>query len=145
MSLFKFTSPVLTERSALRVYDLDTERVASFPTIAAEVDAMLDHRPEIIIFGKVAHQNRSVGFFSDTSIGYRYSGKLARSKPMTESLRELLAWVNGLFGAKFNGILINKYDGGEETIGKHSDDEKLCKCGAIFKRNLRMKFLLKRK
>ena len=45
MSIYKFTTPILTERSALRVYDLDTERVASFPTIAAEIDSMLDHPP----------------------------------------------------------------------------------------------------
>jgi alkylated DNA repair dioxygenase AlkB len=119
-----YTTPVLTEKSALRVYPLDEEWVSYLPHVAAEIDPLLDHHPEIKIMGRVAHQNRSVSFFSDTSIGYRYSGQLAASKPLTASLRTLLKAINSYFGAEFNGILINKYDGGEESIGKHSDDEK---------------------
>lgn len=120
----KFITPVQTERSALRVYPLDPEWVAELPRIAEEIDPLLDHHPTIMVFGRVAHQNRSVSFFSDTSIGYRYSGQLAASKSLTPSLQSLLLAINQMFGAEFNGILINKYDGGEESIGKHSDDEK---------------------
>lgn len=119
-----FTTPVRTEKSALRLYTLDPEWVTWVAAIAAEVDGLLDYHPTIKIMGRLANQNRSVSFFSDTSIGYRYSGQLAASKPLTPSLKELLEGINETFGAEFNGILINKYDGGEETIGKHSDDEK---------------------
>lgn len=119
-----FTTPVLTDKSALRVYDLDHEWKEYLPTLAAEIDGLLDHHPAIMIFGRVAHQNRSVSFFSDESIGYRYSGQLAASKPLTPSLKSLLNAINTYFNARFNGILINKYENGEESIGKHSDDEK---------------------
>lgn len=119
-----FTTPVLTDKSALRVYDLDPEWKEYLPTLAAEIDGLLDHHPKIMIFGRVAHQNRSVSFFSDESIGYRYSGQLAASKPLTHSLKALLNAINTYFNAHFNGILINKYENGEESIGKHSDDEK---------------------
>jgi alkylated DNA repair dioxygenase AlkB len=52
---------------------------------------------------------------------------------MTPYLRELLAYINKKFNANFNGILINKYENGEEYIGKHSDDEKGLEsnCGVI--------------
>lgn len=119
-----FTTPVITEKSALRVYDLDPQWKERLPILAAEIDELLDSHPTIMIFGRVAHQNRSVSFFSDESIGYRYSGQLAASKPLTLSLKTLLHEINEYFDAHFNGILINKYENGEESIGKHSDDEK---------------------
>ena len=37
------------------------------------VEPQLEERPEIIIYGKPCRQARNVGFFSDTSIGYKYS------------------------------------------------------------------------
>ena len=83
----------------------------------------LKHRPEIIMFGKVCHQNRAIGFFSDDSIGYRYSRELMRSRPLGGPLKDLLYQTNGIFGTKFNGILVNYYANGTETIGDHSDDE----------------------
>ena len=43
---------------------------------------------------------------------------------MTDSLRELLSYVNLCFSTEFNGILVNKYENGENSIGKHSDDER---------------------
>lgn len=88
-----------------------------------EIKDKLIHEPEIMIYGKVAHQKRDVGFFSDTSEGYRYSGKLAKSQPLSSGLRFLLNTVNEIFHADFNGILINYYKDGNNTIGAHSDDE----------------------
>ena len=88
-----------------------------------EIESLLLSRPTIIVYGRVCHQNRDVGFFSDTSIGYEYSNKLMKSQPMTPSLLELLDNINKLFGSNFNGILINRYNDGSDCIGAHSDDE----------------------
>jgi alkylated DNA repair dioxygenase AlkB len=77
-----------------------------------------------MIFGKPAVQNRNNGFFSNSSIGYYYSGKLTASKPLTSALNHLLDLINTQFNSDFNGILINEYPDGEHYIGKHSDDEK---------------------
>jgi hypothetical protein len=75
-----------------------------------EVKDKLEVKPEIKIFGKIAHQKRDVGFFSNDSIGYQYSGKLAKSKPLTPCLLKLLEKVNKIYGAEFNGILLNYYE-----------------------------------
>ena len=83
----------------------------------------LIHRPEIIVFNKVCHQNRWVGFFSDTSRGYKYSRKLMASQPLGDLLTRLLEMTNEIFGTSFNGILVNYYANGNESIGDHSDDE----------------------
>ena len=45
------------------------------------------------------------------------------SQPLGGPLKELLDQTNGIFGTKFNGILVNYYADGTETICDHSDDE----------------------
>jgi len=90
----------------------------------AEVKPQLEYQPEIFIYGKQCKQSRNVGFFSNESIGYKYSGKLMKSKILSPSIAELLATVNEMFGGEnFNGILVNEYEDGEKYISAHSDDE----------------------
>ena len=88
-----------------------------------EVKPKLLKKPEIRVYGKICHQNRNVGFFSDESIGYRYSGQLAPSQPLTENLKKLINIINETTNSNFNGILVNEYPDGNHTIGAHSDDE----------------------
>lgn len=89
-----------------------------------ECQGKLLERPEIMIFGKVAHQHRNIGFFSNTSVGYEYSNRVAPSQPLTPALEKLLDVTNELYHASFNGILINEYTDGSDYIGAHSDEEK---------------------
>ncbi len=130
---YKMKTLIKTDNSALNIYELEPEIVALLEQSVQEVDPELDYHPEIKIFDKICHQQRSIGFYSDTSKGYNYSNSLTPSKQMKPCLRELLIYVNDKFDASFNGILINKYENGEEYIGKHSDDEKGLQpnCGVI--------------
>jgi len=90
-----------------------------------ETAGLLIVKPPLVIYGKPAKQPRNVGFFSDTSIGYKYSTTLMPSIPLTDGLREMLDMVNAMFpGANFNGILVNTYMDGNDNIGRHSDNEK---------------------
>jgi len=89
----------------------------------SDIQSQLEEKPEIIIFGKTCRQQRNVGFFSDKSIGYKYSNKMMVSKPLSKAMSELLDTVNNDMGADFNGILINKYMDGNDYISAHSDDE----------------------
>jgi alkylated DNA repair dioxygenase AlkB len=88
-----------------------------------DIEPQLEEKPEIIIFGKKCKQQRNIGFFSDKSIGYKYSKKMMESKPLTKSMSELLTIINNIIGAEFNGILVNKYMDGNDYISAHSDDE----------------------
>jgi alkylated DNA repair dioxygenase AlkB len=90
----------------------------------SDVSDKLLKNPKIIVYGKECHQHRSIGFFSDTSSGYKYSGQIAKSIPLTENLKKLLEKINEIFSGNFNGILVNKYSGGEDYISPHSDDER---------------------
>ncbi len=87
------------------------------------VAPLLVERPEIIVYGKTCKQHRNVGFFSNDSIGYKYSKKLMASQPLSTSLTALLVDINHMLGTQFNGILVNKYMDGNDYIGAHSDDE----------------------
>ena len=72
-------------------------------------DSELTVNPEIVVYGKVCIQHRSVGFYSDKSIGYKYNNKLNKSKPLHQCLIQLLEYINIKFNYDYNGILINKY------------------------------------
>lgn len=81
-------------------------------------------RMPIVMFGKKLTQPRLIGFFSNESIGYKYSKQIINSQPLTVSLNSLLVNINNTFNSNFNGILVNKYVDGNDYICAHSDDEK---------------------
>jgi len=88
-----------------------------------EIEPLLENNPEIRVFGKICNQQRDIGFFSNDSIGYKYSKSLMASKPLTYHIECLLKEINIQFNAEFNGILVNKYKNGQDYISAHSDDE----------------------
>lgn len=83
----------------------------------------LDIKPEIRVYGKICHQQRDVGFYSDESSGYKYSKQQVSTFPLTKELRKVLEKVNKFLGTSFNGILVNKYNNGNEYLSAHSDSE----------------------
>ena len=84
------------------------------------------------IFGRICYQKRSVGFFSDRSSGFKYSGQMLASQPLPDFLQEVLKRVNETLATDFNGILVNLYKDGNDSIGFHSDSEKdLAKGGTV--------------
>ena len=86
-----------------------------------EVDPLLVEKPMIFIHGTPKKQQRYVRFYSSFSKGYRYSGTVAKAHQLTDNMQLLLDDVNKLYDASFNGLLINKYENGDDYIGPHSD------------------------
>ncbi len=86
----------------------------------------LNEEPEIIVGGKVCHQRRDVGFYSDVSEGYRYSGQVAKAFSFKDApfLKDLMFLVNETLGTDFNGVLVNRYRNGEKYLSHHSDSKK---------------------
>ena len=111
-----------TDRSFLKFQEF-TDRELLERCVADVTDNVDINPPLRRMFGKECFMRRGVGFFSDESIGYSYSGQLSASRPMTSSLLALLAVVNATFGTEYNGILVNKYFSGKDYISAHSDDE----------------------
>lgn len=105
-------------------------------------------RPPIIIAGVLIPQPRDVAFFSNESVGYYYSGQLMPSQPLTTALISIMNDVNEYLGTNFNGVLANRYNDGNDTLGAHSDSavgldkEKSCVAGISFGavRNFRIRY-----
>ena len=115
------TNMIQTEKSFLKVYPFNNTTLLE--QCVEEIKDKLILNPPIRIYGKNCIQHRSIGFFSNKSIGYYYSGKLAASQNLTPNVQKLLDLINRKFSTEFNGILVNKYLDGNDYIGKHSDDE----------------------
>ena len=98
--------------------------VPDYPDINI-ISKLLLQEPQIIVYGKVCHQNRNIGFFSNQSKGYKYSNQTIKSQPLDkyEPLKNLLSQVNDYLGTTFNGILVNEYINGTKYLGAHSDSE----------------------
>ena len=120
---------ITTDKSFLNTHSYEKKEELIKNCIEEIKDKLLEN-PQIEIYGKTATQHRSIGFFSDTSIGYYYSGQLAKSQKLTPNLKILLEKINKKFNTEFNGILINKYKDGIDYIGPHSDDEAFLDKGA---------------
>ena len=114
---------LLTERSGLYEYDVNDEIQRLIQTCVDTIQDELEVKPEILVFGRKCRQQRCVGFYSNTSRGYEYSHRVMASKPLHPCLQQLLDFMNSKFNYNYNGILINKYIGGEDYISAHSDDE----------------------
>ena len=86
----------------------------------------LYEEPPIFLMGGWKKQRRDIGFFSDESKGYQYSGTFMPAFPLSSSpvIQWLLVETNKALGTNFNGVLVNRYKNGEKVIGAHSDDEK---------------------
>jgi alkylated DNA repair dioxygenase AlkB len=113
---------IKTEKSFLSVYDIKNKKL--FVSCVTDISNKLIKNPTIQVYGRKAIQHRSIGFFSNDSIGYYYSGQLAKSQELTPNLLSLLNQINNFFCSDYNGILVNKYESGEDYISAHSDDEK---------------------
>ena len=121
---------ITTDKSFLNTHSYEKKEELIKNCIEEIKDKLLEN-PQIEIYGKTATQHRSIGFFSDTSIGYYYSGQLAKSQKLTPNLKILLEKINKKFNTEFNGILINKYKDGIDYIGPHSDDEAFLDKGGV--------------
>lgn len=110
-----------TDKSYLNISNFSNLELAN--RCYNDIITKLEIRPEISVFGRKCHQNRNVGFFSDTSVGYYYSKQLSKSIPLTLNLKLLINIINDRYKSNFNGILVNQYIDGNDYIGTHSDDE----------------------
>jgi len=85
----------------------------------------LYEEPPIFLMGEWRNQRRNIGFFSDESKGYKYSGTFIPAMPLGTHpvLPWLLTETNKALRTNFNGILINDYKDGTKKLGAHSDEE----------------------
>ena len=99
------------------------------PLLMEEIEKMeFVLRPPIKMYNKIHQQPRDVAFYSDEVSEYKYSGYAAKASKLSDLLKKLLNFVNVNFGACYNGILVNRYNDGNDSISMHSD--KIGECDA---------------
>lgn len=131
----------MTQMSPLRDWQqLNREPLLTLnPTFLSrdEADALLAalerdiswHSPTLTIYGKSHVIPRSQCWMGDPALHYRYSGRTFQPEPWiapVETLRDRLVAAlrdSGLPHTTFNSVLLNRYAGGEQRMGWHSDDE----------------------
>ena len=113
---------IKTEKSFLNIYT--GEEYADLILLCIkEIKDELESDKPLQMYGKTVYQQRDIGFFSNDSIGYYYSGQLERSKPLKPNCFKLMQLINKRFDTDNNGILVNRYNGGKNYISDHSDNE----------------------
>ena len=86
---------------------------------------------EIVLFGKRMLQPRLVAWQGDPGKSYRYSGSTWEPDPWSPSVLEIRNRIEEWFhekmdqrgGASFNGVLLNLYRSGSDSMGWHRDNE----------------------
>jgi len=88
-----------------------------------EADAYPLSRPVIKVYGKQHAIPRTQVWFGDEGCDYLYSGLFINALPWPKYARLLQQKLKRDFGLNANGVLVNRYADGNESMGWHSDDE----------------------
>jgi len=113
---------IKTETSSLKTYDIEDKDLIN--KCVEDIKNELINKPPVIIYGKLLNQNRDIGFYSNEIEEFKYSGTSIKSKKLSKNLKKLIKNINKLFNTNYNGILINRYNDGNDKIGAHKDKEK---------------------
>ena len=116
---------VLYEQRGARLLERDLrEHKATIDTVVAEAKPLLIEKPRIRVMNQERRQQRDVGFFSNASSGYEYSGQIIPAQPLTFDMMALLGLLQEEYGAAFNGLLVNRYRDGTNYVSPHGDNER---------------------
>ena len=127
-----FQSPALDNRATR---DGELFYLADFlpPPVAAEcfdkLYTELDWQQEVAtIVGRRVPVPRLVCWHGDEGAIYHYSGLTHNPQAWTETLLELKRSIESMSGHSFNSVLGNLYRDGQDSMGWHSDQEKVLGC-----------------
>lgn len=87
------------------------------------VDTTAWRQDSIKIYGKPTPLPRLTAWYGEPGTRYIYSGIINDPLPWTAALAEIKEAVDAVTGVEFNGVLLNRYRTGKDSMGWHSDDE----------------------
>ncbi|MCU1716455.1 alpha-ketoglutarate-dependent dioxygenase AlkB family protein [Pseudomonas sp. 5P_3.1_Bac2] len=80
-------------------------------------------QPRLVIYGREVTVPRLVAWYCDADVRYGYSGFTHETLPWTPLLAHIREDLEQRLGQRFNGVLLNYYRDGQDSMGWHSDDE----------------------
>lgn len=78
----------------------------------------------IKLFGKEVLQPRLIVWMADPGIVIRYSGIEMAPSPWHPAVQAIRERVESYCARRFNGVLVNLYRDGQDSMGWHADDER---------------------
>jgi alkylated DNA repair dioxygenase AlkB len=81
-------------------------------------------QPQVQLYGRQLPVPRLVAWYGDADARYRYSGLSHQPLPWTPLLARIRSRVAAAVEQPLNGVLLNYYRDGQDSMGWHSDDEK---------------------
>jgi alkylated DNA repair dioxygenase AlkB len=93
------------------------------------VEELRDSAPWEQKAGVFGHQHpRLTASYGDQGVTYRYSGTVNVANPWTETMLEIKRKIEEVIPhfeqpTVFNFCLLNRYRDGQDSVGKHADDE----------------------
>lgn len=122
MSLFPETELTLPDAD-LRLLPQWVDAATADRWLAQLVAETAWEQPEVHIFGRAVAVPRLLAWYGDAEASYRYSGQTHQPQPWTPLLAEIRTRVQDEVGQPLNGVLLNYYRDGNDSMGWHSDDE----------------------
>ncbi len=90
-------------------------------------EQMLDQtpwqQPNVRLYGREHPVPRRVAWYGDPGVSYRYSGLTHQPLAWTPLLAQIRRQLVAVVGQDLNGVLLNLYRDGQDSMGWHSDDE----------------------
>ncbi len=78
----------------------------------------------IRLFDRQLQCPRLSAWYGDPGTVYQYSGIVRNPAPWPQYLSKLCCSIESRVESEFNSVLLNYYRDGNDSMGKHSDDEK---------------------
>jgi alkylated DNA repair dioxygenase AlkB len=113
--------------------DVPEAEVIFYPSFfaPAQADRLLERLVETTqwrqdsmkMFGELKPLPRLTAWYGDAGARYVYSGIVNEPLPWSSTLAEVKDAVEAASGVAFNGVLLNRYRDGRDSMGWHADDE----------------------
>lgn len=122
MDLFS-DSPLQLPDAELQLHAPWLDLATADQWLAALITQTPWQQPQVQIYGRQLPVPRLVAWYGDAEASYRYSGLTHQPLPWTPLLAQIRAQVEQAVGQSLNGVLLNYYRDGQDSMGWHSDDE----------------------
>jgi alkylated DNA repair dioxygenase AlkB len=80
-------------------------------------------QPQVLVHGRKHPVPRLLAWYGDPGVSYRYAGLVHQALAWTPLLTQIRQAVEQAAGQPLNGLLLNYYRDGQDSMGWHSDDE----------------------
>lgn len=92
-------------------------------SLLQEANSYQFEKPIVTIFGKQHPIPRSQIWFGDSGCEYQYSSLMIKPQPWPPVLLKVRQILESQFNIMTNGVLVNRYENGQDCMGWHSDNE----------------------